>query len=208
MATGGPAEVTVPIYPLAPHGTASQTVPVATDIAADLIARCGAEHVTLMGDSAGGNIVLAIARTLCDRGLAQPRQLVLISPVLDISKSNPAIPSVARYDRVLSLAGSSAGQRLYAGELDSKDPLVSPLYANLTGLAPMVHFSGTHDIHNPDARDFAGRARDAGITMDYHEAAGAQHSYALMPTTEGRDARTLINALVGRGDHRRGYRLR
>ena len=197
MATKGRAEVTVPIYPLAPHGTATQTVPVATDIAADLIARSGAEHVTLMGDSAGGNIVLAIARTLRDRGLAQPRQLILISPVLDISKSNPAIPSAARYDRVLSLAGSSAGQRLYAGELDSKDPLVSPLYAELTGLAPIVLFSGTHDIHNPDARDFAGRARDAGVSMDYHEVPGSQHSYALMPTAEGRTARTLINTLVG-----------
>jgi epsilon-lactone hydrolase len=161
VATRGPVEVTVPIYPLAPHSTASQTVSVATDIAADLIARSGAEQVTLMGDSAGGNIVLGIAQTLRHRGLAQPRQLILISPVLDVSKSNPSIASVAGYDRVLSLAGSTAGQQLYASGLDSKDPLVSPLYANLTGLAPMVLFSGTHDIHNPDARDFAGRARDA-----------------------------------------------
>ena len=150
-----------------------------------------------MGDSAGGNIVLEVAQTLRDRGLAQPRQLILISPVLDISKSNPSIPAVARYDRVLSLAGSSAGQHLYAGGLDSKDPLVSPLYADLTGLAPMVLFSGTHDIHNPDARDFAGRAREAGVSMDYREIPGGLHSYALMPTAEGKTARILINALVG-----------
>lgn len=203
MATRGPVEVTVPIYPLAPHSTAPQTVSVATDIAADLIARSGAEHVTLMGDSAGGNIVLGIAQTLRDRGLAQPRQLILISPVLDVSKSNPLIASVARYDRVLSLAGSTAGQHLYAGGLDSKDPLVSPLYADLTGLAPMVVFSGTYDIHNPDARDFAGRVRDAETSVDYHEAPGGQHSYPLMPTTEGAAARTLINALVGStGEHR------
>ena len=166
IANKGPAEVTVPIYPLAPHSTASQTVSVATDIAADLIARSGAQNVTLMGDSAGGNIVLGIAQTLRQRGLPQPRQLVLISPVLDVSKSNPAIASVARYDHVLDVAGSAACGRLYAGELDSKDPLVSPLYADLTGLAPMVLFSGTHDIHNPDARDFAARAKDAGVSID------------------------------------------
>jgi acetyl esterase/lipase len=203
MATRGPAEVTVPIYPLAPHSTASQTVPIATDIAADMIAGNGVENVTLMGDSAGGNIVLGIAQTLRQRGLAQPRQLILISPVLDISKSNPSIPSVARYDRVLSLAGSTAGQHLYAGGLDSKDPLVSPLYANLTGLAPMVLFSGTHDIHNPDARDFAGRARGAEVSIDYHEVPGALHSYALMPTAEGAAARTLIAALIGSAGHHR-----
>jgi hypothetical protein len=41
LANNGPAAVTVPIYPLVPHSTASQTVPVATDIAADLIAHNG-----------------------------------------------------------------------------------------------------------------------------------------------------------------------
>jgi acetyl esterase/lipase len=173
LATKGPAEVTVPIYPLAPHSTACQTVPVATDIAADLIARHGAQNVTLMGDSAGGNIVLGVAQTLRRRGLPQPRQLVLISPVLDLSQSNPAIVSVARHDHVLGVAGSAACGRLYIGELDIKDPLVSPLYADLTGLAPMVLFSGTHDIHNPDARDFVARARDAAVPVDDHEEPGA-----------------------------------
>jgi acetyl esterase/lipase len=197
LATKGPAEVTVPIYPLAPHSTACQTVPVATDIAADLIARHGARNVTLMGDSAGGNIVLGVAQTLRRRGLPQPRQLVLISPVLDLSQSNPAIVSVARHDHVLGVAGSAACGRLYIGELDIKDPLVSPLYADLTGLAPMVLFSGTHDIHNPDARDFAARARDAAVPVDYHEEPGAQHVYPLLPTAEGASARTLITALVG-----------
>jgi acetyl esterase/lipase len=197
IANKGPAEVTVPIYPLAPHSTASQTVPVATDIAADLMARSGAQNVTLMGDSAGGNIVLGIAQTLRQCGLPQPRHLVLISPVLDMSKSNPAIASVAGYDRMLSVAGSTASTQLYIGELDSKDPLVSPLYADLTGLAPMILFSGTHDIHNPDARDFVARARAAGVSVDYHEEPGAQHVYPLLPTAEGAAARNLIAAVVG-----------
>jgi acetyl esterase/lipase len=75
--------------------------------------------------------------------------------------------------------------------------LVSPLYADLTGLAPIALFSGTHDIHNPDARDFAARAKDAGVSLDYHEQPGAQHVYPLLPTTEGAAARTLITAPVG-----------
>jgi acetyl esterase/lipase len=152
--------------------------------------------VTLVGYSSGGNIVLAIAPTLRGRSLPQPRQLVLISPALDASKSNPAIASVARYDRVLSVAGSTASTQLYIGELDSKDPLVSPLYADLTGLAPMLVFSGTRDIHNPDARDFVAGAKDAAVSVDYHEQPGAQHVYPLLPTAEGASARTIITALV------------
>jgi acetyl esterase/lipase len=92
--------------------------------------------------------------------------------------------------------GTAVNGRLYAGELDSTDPLVSPLYADLTGLAPIVMFSGTHDIHNPEARDFAARARDAGIPLDYHEEPGGQHVYPLLPTAEGASARALITALI------------
>jgi len=149
--------------------------PGSTDIAADLIARSGAQDVTLMGDSAGGNIVLGIAQTLRHRGLPQPRQLVLISPGLDVSKSNPEMASVARHDRVLGVAGSAASKRLYLGELDSKDPLVSPVYADLTGLAPM-------------------------ISLDYHEEPGAQHVYPLLPTAEGTAARKLIIESVASAD--------
>jgi len=203
IATKVPAEVTAPIYPLAPHSTASQTVPIATDIAGELIAHNGAHNVTLMGDSAGGNIVLGIAQTLRDRGLPQPRQLVLISPVLDVSKSNPAITSIARYDRVGNVASSVAHGRLYAGELDIKDPLVSPLYADLTGLAPMAVFSGTHDINNPEAREFADRARDAGIPLDYYEEPGGQHVYPLLPTAEGASARALITARIDNTSNQR-----
>jgi acetyl esterase/lipase len=61
----------------------------------------------------------------------------------------------------------------------------------------MVLFSGTHDIHNPDARDFAARARGAAVPVEYHEEPGAQHVYPLLPTAEGASARTLITALVG-----------
>jgi acetyl esterase/lipase len=124
--------------------------------------------------------------------------------VLDVSKSNPAITSIARYDRVLSVEGSTIGGRLYAGGLDSKDPLVSPLYADLKGLAPTALFSGTHDIHNPDARDFTARARAAGVALDYHEEPGSQHVYPLLPTAEGAAARALITKLIGRtSDQRR-----
>jgi len=196
IANGAPAEVTVPIYPLAPQSTAAQTLPIATDITADLIARVGAENVTLMGDSAGGNIALGIAQTLRDRGVPQPRQLVLISPVLDQSKSHPEIASVARYDRMLSIGGSIASGLLYAGELDIKNPLISPLYADLKGLAPMVLFTGTHDLHSLDARDFAARASDAEAALDYHELPEGLHGYPVMPTPEGASARARIIALV------------
>jgi hypothetical protein len=61
----------------------------------------------------------------------------------------------------------------------------------------MVLFSGTHDIHNPDARNFAALARGAGISLDCYEELGAQQLYPLLPAVEGASARKLVIELVG-----------
>ncbi|HWG27448.1 hypothetical protein [Actinospica sp.] len=71
----------------------------------------------------------------------------------------------------------------------------------------MAVLSGTHDIHNPDARDFAARAREAGVCLDYHGEPGSQHVHPLLPTAEGAAARKLIAALIGNpsGQRRGGW---
>jgi acetyl esterase/lipase len=195
LATRAGAEVIVPIYPLAPHSTALQTIGTTADITADVVAEFGAENVTLMGDSAGGNIAIEAAINMRDR-VGIPRQLILISPIVDATKSNPAAAAIAPHDAMLTIAGSTEGARYYAAGLDLADPLISPLHADLAGLPPMTIFSGTYDINNPDTRTFVATAREAGISVDYHEAPGLQHVYAILPTKEGAEARDLIVKLV------------
>jgi monoterpene epsilon-lactone hydrolase len=195
LAAGAPAEVIVPIYPLAPHSTARHTVATATDLVAELLA-LGTDDVTLMGDSAGGTIALVVAQQLHRRGLAQPRRIVLISPVLDVTKRNPAIAAVARHDPMLTVTGTAESGRLYAGDLDPSDPLVSPINGDLHGLAPVTLFSGTHDINNPDARELVRRATAAGLPLDYHEVRGGLHVYPLLRTREGAAARRVITDLA------------
>ncbi|MEU8352868.1 alpha/beta hydrolase fold domain-containing protein [Streptomyces sp. NPDC048845] len=67
LATDGPAHVTVPLYPLAPRGTARGFVPAATELAASLTERAAGPTV-FMGDSAGGGMALALAQRLRDSG--------------------------------------------------------------------------------------------------------------------------------------------
>jgi acetyl esterase/lipase len=197
LTTAVPARVTVPIYPLAPHATADRTVPEVADVVAAAIADAGATDVVLSGDSAGGGLALAVAQHLRDTGRPQPARLVLVAPWLDVTMTHPRQAELERLDRMLARPGLAEAGRLYAGDLDVRDPRVSPLFGDLAGLAPATVVVGTHDLLHPDALAFAERARAAGVEVDLVEGVGQQHVYPFIPLVpEGRAALDAIAALV------------
>ncbi|MET4780164.1 alpha/beta hydrolase [Glaciihabitans sp. UYNi722] len=198
LAVSTSATFVVPIYPLAPTETASSIVPRVTEMAAELIDEVGADLVSILGDSAGGGMALAVAMQLRDRGLPALHQTVLISPWLDISGTDPALAAIAPRDPWLAIPGTHAVGAIYRGELAENDPIVSPIYGDLTGLGPITMFSGTRDILNADARRFARKARDAGLSLDYHQLPGMIHVYPLLPIPEATEAQRIITRAMTR----------
>lgn len=191
LAVSSGARFTVPIFPLAPAGTAATIVPAATELAAALIDEVGAENTTIVGDSAGGGMGLAVAMRLRDQGRAAPR-LVLISPWLDISGTDPQLAVIAPRDPWLAVPGTHAAGRLYRGELAEDDLMVSPINGSLAGLGPITLLSGTRDIVNADAARLVRLAAASGHPLDYHEAPEMLHVYPLLPIPEAREARRVI----------------
>jgi len=171
----------LPIYPLAPHRTAARTVADAADLVESAISARGADNVAVIGDSAGGGLALAAAQELKRRGAPQPSRLILVAPWLDATMSDPTQAIIEKRDILLARGGLEEAGRLYAGDLEVTDWRVSPLFGDLTGLAPMSVYTGTHDILVTDSRALTQRARDAGTTVDYIEEIGMQHDYALFP---------------------------
>jgi acetyl esterase/lipase len=196
IALAAQARMIVPIYPLAPHSTARDTVATATDIAAAFIAEQAAATVTLMGESAGGGMALAVGQQLRDRYDVQPARIVLLSPWLDVAMTDPAIALIDSSDAMLNREGLVEAGRSYAGGLDPAGPEASPLNGDITGLAPISMFSGTHDILNPDAHALLQKAQASGVSIDYYEQPGGQHVYQFLPTRAGQIARETITRLI------------
>ena len=191
------ARVTVPIMPLAPRGTASTVVPAVADLAEKLVAEVGASNVTVIGDSSGGGMALAVAQVLRDRGVAPLGAIVLISPWLDISGADPRLTEIAPHDPWLAVPGTHAAGELYRGELSETDPLVSPLNGSLRGLGAITMFSGTRDILNADAVRFVAAARAIGHPLEYIEGEGMIHNFPILPMPEGAAARArIVEAMV------------
>jgi acetyl esterase/lipase len=187
----------VPIYPLAPRGTAKDVVPATGELLRKLLEEAGPSRVTVIGNSAGAGLGLAAAQWLRDCGYRQPNELVLISPGLDASVS-PEQVAIAVNDPVQDIPGIVEAVRLYAGDLDVTHPYVSPLNGDFRGLAPMIVFSGTLDLLYPDSVDLAAKARAAGVPIEFHLRKGQPHNYPVMPTPEGREALAIILRVLTR----------
>lgn len=183
--------VIVPIYPLVPWGTALEVRDTVVQLIRDAIAEY--DTVALAGDSAGGQIALSVALALRDEGVTFPHT-ALIAPAVDLTWSNPRIPEVQPSDPWLAVPGGRVLADAWRGELDIKDPAVSPLFGNFEGLGPISIYSGMRDVLNPDAHVLLEKLRAAGVTAELYEVAGQLHAYPLLPTAVGATARSRITA--------------
>ena len=157
-------EVTVPIYPLVPLGSAAQVVPVIADLAEELVTEVGASNVSLIGDSAGATITLSAAQLLCSRGIEGPR-LILLSragPDIQESTNSPHQPDGPWLD----VPGLRVAIEQWRGDLPIDDPLVSPFFGDVNGLGPIMIFTSTRDITNADAHAFVHKAKGTGCGRD------------------------------------------
>ena len=143
------ATVVVPAYPLAPQGTAGTVIPRMADLITSMIDEHRPDNISIYGDSAGGGIALCAAQELVRRNATVPARMVLLSPLLDATLSNPNIPFVN--DPVLNVEVLKTNFALWAASLDLADPLVSPLYGSLSGLPPTAVYAGSLEVLGPDA---------------------------------------------------------
>jgi acetyl esterase/lipase len=164
-ATG--ATVTVPQYPLAPEHTHGAAFAM---LEAVYRARVGGDPIVLCGDSAGGNLALVQALRYRDLGLPLPARLILFSPWLELTMTNPEIAALQPRDPMLWASELAETGRWWAGDADPTGPLLSPVNAALDGLPQIDIYQGSEDVLAPDAR----RLRDRS---NYHETAGAFHVF-------------------------------
>ena len=193
MARRTGAAVVVPVYPLATEGgTPDSVVPKIANLISDQIATHPDGRVGVYGDSAGGGLaLLAIQRLVADNEPV-PSSLVLVSPLLDVTMSNPAIPSVG--DPVLDAAALRESGLKWAGALDPKDPSVSPLYGSLEGLPPTYVYSGTLDVLYPDVLVLQQHARQHGAPVAFDLRKGRIHNWAMLPVTP--DGRGVLPGIL------------
>ncbi len=118
------------------------------------------ESVAVCGDSAGGGMAMSLLLALKDRDLPLPGGGVLLCPAVDV-EGNLQDPDDPRH--VMTLEVTSRFTKAYLGDHPPDDPIISPLYADLAGLPPLLIQGASGDHVIADAHALAKRARKHGV---------------------------------------------
>ena len=125
-------------------------------------------RVALAGESASAGLALVTLVAIGRAGLPQPTSAVLMSPWADLAGTGDSIKTRADDDPVITADAIRVRARDYLGGADASDPAVSPVYASLAGLPPLLIQAGSHEILLDDAIRLAARAAndDVAVTLD------------------------------------------
>jgi len=122
-------------------------------------------RMSIIGDSAGGGLAVATLLALRDAGERLPETAVLLSPWLDLALTGESLVTKEAEDIVLTTAQLQEFSELYVGNSDAQNPLISPLFADLVGLPPILIQVGSAEILLDDAIRFAPKAKAANIEV-------------------------------------------
>ena len=155
-------------------------------------------NIVIAGDSAGGGLTVATLVALRDAGDPLPAAAVCISPWTDMEGSGASMTTKAEVDPMILLEHVSEGAKAYLGGADPRNPLASPIHADLTGLPPLLVQVGTSEVLLDDSTRLAERARAAGVDVTlepWQEMIHVWHFFALI-LPEGQQAIDRIGAFV------------
>jgi len=126
------------------------------------------QSIAIVGDSAGGGMTLALALRLRDAGEPLPASLVCLSPWTDMTSESDSLFANSERDSMFVAEDIGRYARAYLGDLSSRDPLASPLFANLAGLPPLLIQVGREEVLLDDARDLHAKVQAAGGSTELH----------------------------------------
>jgi epsilon-lactone hydrolase len=179
IALSAGTDVFIPDYPLAPEHPFPAAIRDLEACYRGLVDQ-GITKVALTGDSAGGNLALVLLSTAsaeASRDAVAPVGAVVFSPITDLALTGESFETRAGADPYFTKFQAAGLVRSYLGVTDPKNPLASPLYADLTGLPAIRIHVGDEEVLLDDSRRYVENAVAAGVDAKLDIWMGMPHGF-------------------------------
>ena len=137
-------------------------------------------NIVFAGESAGGGLAIATMVNARDRGLPLPAAALLMSPYVDLTLAGATLETRHEADPLLSRELLQPRVADYTSGQDPARGLISPVYADLAGLPPLIIQAGTHEVLLDDACALARAFGTAGIAVELHVVPEMPHVWPFM----------------------------
>jgi monoterpene epsilon-lactone hydrolase len=135
------------------------------------------EDIVFAGESAGGGLAIATLVNARDHQLPQPAAAFVMSPYADLTLAGTTLETRAKADPLLSREALQARVADYTAGHDAALGLISPVFADLSGLPPLIIQAGTHEVLLDDALRLARRAATADVAVTLDVTPGVPHVF-------------------------------
>src|SRR5206468_12540767 len=126
-----------------------------------------ADRIVVAGESAGGGLALSLMLALRAAGVPLPAAAALFSPWTDLAATGDSIRTNSDRCAIFNGLDVAASARYYLGDTDPRNPLASPLYADPSGLPPLLIHVGAAEVLRGDSTRLAQRARAPAVSAEH-----------------------------------------
>lgn len=185
-----------PVYPLAPVGDYKLMYKLMDKLYKLIINKNS--NIIFLGDSAGGGFILSYAMYLRDNYCIQPKHIIMLSPWVDISMTNPSIYDDAKNDNMCGVDGTRYEGELWANGLNTNNPLVSPIYGKFNDLGEMTIIVGSKEILTSECLRFHKLLNNQKIEHNFIMYKGQGHIFPMYPIRESKMVLKDITEIISR----------
>lgn len=138
------------------------------------------KNIVFAGDSAGGGLEMSCLLMLKEQGIPLPAAVVAMSPCTDMTLSGQSHKTKVKADPCTPKGANETWLSYYTGNGDPRNPIMSPLFGELTGLPPTMIQVGENETLLDDSTRFAEKAKMAGVDITLHVWEGMFHCFPML----------------------------
>ncbi len=150
--------------------------------------------ISFIGDSVGGTLITGLIQRLIIKDIKLPKKIILVTPVMDASMSNPEIEKVDNVDPMLSKIGVLSAKKMCAENNDLKNVMISPLFGSFDKFPHTILFLAENDIFYPDQKLAVQKFINAKINLELIEGKNMPHIWPFLPVMK--EAKISLNEII------------